>query len=324
MKKVILVAAFLGAALPAAQFAAAQTAAYPSKPVHVILPFPPGGSVDTVARLVMPRLSESLGQQFVIENRSGASGNIGSEYVARAAPDGYTLMVNTVPLVANPWLYSKLPFDPLTDFAPISLLSSSPSVLVVHPSLPVHSVRELLELARSKPGVLNFASAGPGTNPHIAGELINYLGKVDIVAIHYKGGGPALMSTIAGDTEIIVSGVSEATPFAASGKLRALGITSPARSPAFPDIPTIAESGLPGYEFMTWHGLLAPKGTPGAIVAVLADRVKKTMAAPEQVKLFQKNGLDIVASTPEEFAAHLKKEYAKWGRVIKERGMRAE
>jgi len=188
----------------------------------------------------------------------------------------------------------------------------------------VHSVRELLELARSKPGVLNFASAGPGTNPHIAGELINYLGKVDIVAIHYKGGGPALMSTIAGDTQIIVSGVSEATPFAASGKLRALGITSPARSPAFPDIPTIAESGLPGYEFMTWHGLLAPKGTPAAIVAVLANGVKKTMAAPEQMKLFQKNGLDIVASTPEEFAAHLKKEYAKWGRVIKERGMRAE
>jgi tripartite-type tricarboxylate transporter receptor subunit TctC len=324
LKRLILIAAFLGAALPAAQFAAAQSEVYPRKPVHVVLPFPPGGSVDTVARLVMPRLSESVGQQFVIENRSGASGNIGAEYVARAAPDGYTLMVNTIPLVANPWLYGKLPFDPLTDFAPISLLSSSPSVLVVHPSLPVRSVRELLELARSRPGVLNFATAGPGTNPHIAAELINHLARVDIVAIHYKGGGPALMSTIAGDTEIIVSGVSEATPFAASGKLRALGITSPARSPAFPDIPTIAESGLPGYEFVTWHGLLAPKGTPGAIVALLADRVKKTMAAPEQVKLFQKNGLDIIASTPEEFAAHLKKEYAKWGRVIKERGMRAE
>ena len=324
MKKVILIAAFLGAAIPAAQFARAQTAAYPSKPVRVILPFPPGGSVDTVARLVMPRLSESLGQQFVIENRSGASGNIGAEYVARAAPDGYTLMVNTIPLVANSWLYSRMPFDPLTDFEPISLLASSPSVLVVHPSLPVRSVRELLDLARSKPGVLNFATAGPGTNPHIAAELFNYLGKVKMVAIHYKGGGPALMSTVAGDTEIIVSGVSESTPFAASGKLRALGITSLARSPAFPDIPTIAESGLPGYEFVTWHGLLAPKGTPAAIVAVLADRVKKTMAAPEQVKLFQKNGLDIVASTPEEFADHLKREYAKWGRVIKERGMRAE
>ena len=323
MKKIILIAAFLGAALPAVQFAAAQ-AVYPNKPVHVILPFPPGGSVDTVARLVMPRLSESLGQQFLIENRSGASGNIGTEYVARAAPDGYTLMVNTIPFVANSHMYAKLPFDPLTDFVPISLLASSPSVLVVHPSLPVRSVRELLDLARSKPGVLNFATAGPGTNPHIAGELFNYLGKVKIVAIHYKGGGPALLSTVAGDTEIIVSGVSEATPFAAAGKLRALGITSLARSPAFPDIPTIAESGLPGYEFVTWHGLLAPKGTSGTIVALLNDSVKKTMAMPGQVKLFRQIGQDIIASTPEEFAAHLKKESAKWGRVIREQGMRAE
>jgi len=321
--KMIFTAVFFAATIAAMQ-AAAQTVVYPNKPVHVILPFPPGGSVDTVARLVMPRVSESLGQQFVIENRSGASGNIGTEYVARAAPDGYTLMVNTIPFVANSHMYAKLPFDPLTDFVPISLLASSPSVLVVHPSLPVRSVRELLDLARSKPGVLNFATAGPGTNPHIAGELFNYLGKVKIVAIHYKGGGPALLSTVAGDTEIIVSGVSEATPFAAAGKLRALGITSLARSPAFPDIPTIAESGLPGYEFVTWHGLLAPKGTSGTIVALLNDSVKKTMAMPGQVKLFRQIGQDIIASTPEEFAAHLKKESAKWGRVIREQGMRAE
>jgi tripartite-type tricarboxylate transporter receptor subunit TctC len=324
MKKTVSIAVFFSATIAAVQFAAAQTVVYPNKPVHVILPFPPGGSVDTVARLVMPRVSESLGQQFVIENRSGASGNIGAEYVARAAPDGYTLMVNTIPLVANSYMYGKMPFDPLTDFVPISLLCSSPSVLVVHPSLPVRSVRELLELARSKPGALNFSTAGPGANPHIAGELFNYLGKVKIVAIHYKGGGPALVSTVAGDTEIIVSGVSEATPFAAAGKLRALGITSLVRSPAFPDIPTIAESGLPGYEFVTWHGLLAPKGTSGAIVALLNDSVKRTMAMPEQAKLFRQIGQDIIASTPEEFAAHLKKESAKWGRVIKEQGMRAE
>jgi tripartite-type tricarboxylate transporter receptor subunit TctC len=324
LKKITLIAAFLGAAIPAAQFAAAQTAAYPSKPVHVILPFPPGGSVDTVARLVMPRVAESLGQQFLIENRSGASGNIGTEYAARAAPDGYTLMVNTIPFVANSHMYAKLPFDPLTDFVPISLLASSPSVLVVHPSVPARSVRELLELARAKPGVLNFATAGPGTNPHIAGELFNYLGKVKTVAIHYKGGGPALLSTVAGDTEIIVSGVSEATPFAAAGKLRALGITSLTRSPAFPDIPTIAESGLSGYEFVTWHGLLAPRGTSAAIVALLNDSVKRTTSTPDQVRLFRQIGQDIIASTPEEFAAHLKKESAKWGRVIREQGMRAE
>src|SRR6266853_4862407 len=224
LKKIILIAAFLGAASQAAQFAAAQSAAYPSKPVHVILPFPPGGSVDTVARLVMPRVSERLGQQFLIENRSGASGNIGTEYVARAAPDGYTLMVNTIPFVANSHMYAKLPFDPLTDFAPISLLASSPSVLVVHPSLAARSVRELLELARSKPGGLYFATAGPGTNPHIAAELFNYLGKVKMVAIHYKGGGPALLSTVAGDTEIIVSGASEDTPVADAGELRAPGL----------------------------------------------------------------------------------------------------
>ncbi len=324
MKKIVSIAVFLAAAISAAEFAQAQGDSYPNKPVRVILPFPPGGSVDTVARLVSPRLSESLGQQFVIENRSGASGNIGAEYVARAAPDGYTLMVNTIPLVANSFMYAKMPFDPLTDFVPISLLCSSPSLLVVHPSLPVRSVRELLDLARSKPGVLNFSTAGPGTNPHIAGELFNYLGKVKIVAIHYKGGGPALVSTIAGDTEIVVSGVSEAAPFAAAGKLRALGITSAARSPAFPDIPTIAESGLPGYEFVTWHGLLAPKGTPRAIVDLLNDRVKKTIAMPEQVKRFRQIGQDVIASTPEEFAAHLKNESAKWGRVIKEQGMRAE
>ena len=323
MKKIISIIAFFAAAIASAQFAAAQTAAYPAKPVRVILPFPPGGSVDTVARMVMPRLSESLGQQFVIENRSGASGNIGTEFVARAAPDGYTLMVNTIPLVANPWLYGKIP-DPLTDFVPISLLASSPSVLVVHPSLPARSVRELLELARSKPGVLNFATAGAGTNPHIAAELFNYLGKIKMVAIHYKGGGPALMSTVAGDTEVIVSGVSESTPFAASGKLRALGITSLTRSPAFPDIPTIAESGLPGYEFVTWHGLLAPKGTPRAIVALINDRVKKTMTIPEQVKLFRQIGQDVIASTSDEFAAHLKKESDKWGRVIREQGLRVE
>jgi tripartite-type tricarboxylate transporter receptor subunit TctC len=324
LKKIVSIAVFLAAAISAAEFAQAQGDSYPNKPVRVILPFPPGGSVDTVARLVSPRLSESLGQQFVIENRSGASGNIGAEYVARAAPDGYTLMVNTIPLVANSFMYAKMPFDPLTDFVPISLLCSSPSLLVVHPSLPVRSVRELLDLARSKPGVLNFSTAGPGTNPHIAGELFNYLGKVKIVAIHYKGGGPALVSTIAGDTEIVVSGVSEAAPFAAAGKLRALGITSAARSPAFPDIPTIAESGLPGYEFVTWHGLLAPKGTPRAIVDLLNDRVKKTIAMPEQVKRFRQIGQDVIASTPEEFAAHLKNESAKWGRVIKEQGMRAE
>ena len=191
MKKIVLIAAFLGAALPAVRFAAAQAETYPARPLRLIVAFPPGGSVDVVARLVAPRLSQSLGQPVVVDNRSGASGNIGTELAARAKPDGYTLLIHTIPFVANVHLYSPLPYDPLADFAPVCLLSSSPSVLVVHPSVPARSVGELLQLARAKPGALNYSAAGAGTNPHIAGELFDMLGGVDIVAVQYKGGAGA-------------------------------------------------------------------------------------------------------------------------------------
>jgi tripartite-type tricarboxylate transporter receptor subunit TctC len=298
--------------------------AYPAKPIRVIVPFPPGGSVDTVARLLSPRLGESLGQQLVIENRSGASGNIGMEQAARAAPDGYTLLVNTNPLVTNGLLYTKLNYDTFTDFAPISLLCQSPSVMAINPRVPARNLQEFLDLARSKPGTLNLATAGPATNPHVGGELVNYLGKTNIVAIHFKGGGPALLATIAGDTEMVVSGISEVGPQVAAGKLRAMGVTGLKRSPAYPDIPTLDESGLPGYEFLTWHAILAPKGTPAAVVETLSDRVRKVMLSPEGAALFQKNGLEVIASTPEELTAHLKSEAAKWQRVFKERGMRAD
>jgi tripartite-type tricarboxylate transporter receptor subunit TctC len=319
-----LAAALLAVLIGAAPAALAQTDNYPARPVRVIVPFPPGGSVDTVSRLLTPRLSEALGQQFVVENRSGASGNIGTEQAARAAPDGYTLMVHTIPFVANQYLYAKMPFDPIADFAPISLLCSSPSVLVVNPKVPARSVKELLELARTKPGALNFATAGPATNPHIGGELLNYLGKVNIIAVHYKGGGPALLATLAGDTEIVVSGISEAGPHATAGKLRALGVTSLKRNAAYPDIPTIDEAGLPGYEFVTWHAFLAPKGTPAAIVARVNDATRKVLRSADGQRAFNQGGLDVIASTPEELAAHLKAESGKWGRVIKERGMKAD
>jgi len=302
----------------------AQTGSYPVKPVRVISPFPPGGSVDLVARLIAPKLSESLGQQVVVDNRSGASGTIGTEIAARAAPDGYTLLVNTIPLVTNMYLFSHVPYDVLNDFAPISLLSSAQNVLTVHPSVPAHSVRELLQLAKSKPGVLNYASAGPGTNPHIAGELFNYLGKVNLVVVHFKGGGPGLVATMSGEVSISFSNIAETTAFVRSGRLRALGVTSLKRSPALPDVPTIAEAGIPGYEFVTWHAMVAPKGTPNAVLALLNERVVKVMHSPDTVKRFGDIGLDVVASTREELAAHLKSEAAKWGRVIKERGMRAE
>lgn len=297
---------------------------YPTKPIRLLVPFPPGGSVDLVARLVAPKLSESVGQSIVIDNRSGASGNIAAELVARAAPDGYTLMVHTIPLVANVFLYSRVPYDVLNDFAPVSLLSSSVSVLAVHPSLPVHSVRELLALAKSKPGALNYGSAGVGTNPHIAGELFNYLGKVNIVVVQFKGGGPALIATMSGEIPVTITNLAETSAYVKAGRLRALGISSIKRSAVLPDVPTIAEAGLPGYEFTTWHGMLTSKGTPPAIVALLSDKIRQTMRTPDQAKIFEQRGLDVIASSPAEFSAHLKKELEKWGRVIKERGMKAD
>jgi tripartite-type tricarboxylate transporter receptor subunit TctC len=290
----------------------------------MVSPFPPGGSVDLVARLVAAKVTENLGQQMVVENRSGASGNIGTEIVARSAPDGYTLLINTIPFVANAFLYSKLPYDPLKDFAAVMLVSSSQTLLAVHPSLPARSVRELLALARAKPGELNYASAGPATNPHIAGELFNLLGKVNIVAVHFKGGGPGLIAAVSGEVPVAFTNFSETSALVKAGRLRALGVSGAKRVGAMPEIPTIAEAGLPGYEFSTWHGILAPAATPRGAIAVLNDRLKKAMAAPDQVKRFEDRGLDIIASTPEEFSAHLRSEYKKWGRVIKERGMKAE
>jgi tripartite-type tricarboxylate transporter receptor subunit TctC len=322
LRRIACVALVLGVVLFPLRSALAQSEAYPNKPVHLIVPFPPGGSVDVVARMVAPRLGERLGQPVIVENRSGASGNIGTEAVARAKPDGYTLLINTLPFVANVHLYPKVPYHPINDFEPIALVSSSPSLVVVNPSVPAKSISELLQLARSKPGVLNYSAAGAGTNPHIAGELFNLMGNVDIVAIQYKGGGPALVAALGGEVGITYPNISEGLPNVKSGKLRALAVTSATRSAVLPDVPTVAESGLPGYEFVTWHGILAPKGTPQAIVVVLNEKLKQTLSTPEQAKLFQEMGLNIIASTPAEFAAHLKSELDKWGRVIKERNIR--
>lgn len=296
---------------------------YPAKPVRLISPFPPGGSVDLIGRMLAVTLTGVLGQQVIVENRSGASGNIGTEAVMRAVPDGYTLMVHTIPFVANAFLYSKLPYDPLNDFAPVMLVSSSPSLLAVHPSMPVRSVKELIALAKSRAGQLNYGTAGPATNPHIAGELFNLLGNVNIVAVHFKGGGPALIAAMSGEVPIAFTNFSETSEFVKAGRLRGLGVTSAKRVPSMPKVPAIGET-LPGYEFTTWQGLLAPRGTPRPVVVLLNERLRKALTAPDQVKRFQERGLDMIASTPEEFAAHLQKEYQRWGRVIKERGMKAE
>jgi tripartite-type tricarboxylate transporter receptor subunit TctC len=311
-------------ALPTATPVLAQTEGYPAKSVRLISPFPPGGSVDLVARTVATRLTETLGQPVVVDNRAGASGNIGTELVARAAPDGYTLLANTLPFITNAFLYSKLPYDPLNDFAPVMLVCSSLNMLVVHPSLPARSVKELLALARTRPGALNYGTAGLATNPHIAGELFNYLGKTNLVAVHFKGGGPALLAAMSGEVGIAFGNFAEASGFVRAGRLRGLGVSGAKRVAAMPDIPTIAEAGLPGYEFTTWNGLWAPRAAPRAIIVLLNDRLKKVMSAPDLVKRFADLGLDVIASTPEEFAAFLQSESQKWGRVIKERGMRAD
>ena len=323
-RPIALVLLVIAASLSLPRLALAQTEGYPNKPVKVIVPFPPGGSVDVVARVVAPKLGEALGQQLVVENRAGASGSIGTEMAARAKPDGYTLMMHTLPFVANVHLYAKVPYDPLGDFVPIALVSSSPSVVVVHPSVSARTVRDLLQMAKAKPGVLNYSAAGAGTNPHIAGELFNMLGGVDIVAIQYKGGGPALLAALGGEIGITFPNISEALPHVKAGKLRALGVTGTRRSATLPDVPTVAEAGLPGYEFVTWHGLLAPKDTPRAIITMVNEKLRQTLAAPEQAKLFETMGLNIIASTPEEFGAHLKSELDKWGRVIRERRIKGE
>ena len=309
-------------ALYAALPVAAQN--YPAKAVRLVSPFPPGGSVDVVGRILAAKLTENLGQQVIVDNRSGASGIIGTELVAKAPPDGYTLLINTLPLVTNQFLMARVPYDPIRDFEPISMVTSSPSLVTVHPSVPARSIKELIALARSRPGQLNYSAAGVGTNPHIAGELFNLLAGVNIVAVQFKGGGPADIAAIGGEVAATFGNISQQVGYVKSGRLRALAVTSATRSPALPELPTVAEAGVPGYEFLTWHGILAPKGTPAPIVNLLNEHLKKILTAPEEAKRWQELGLDVIASSPADFAARLLIEQKKWGDVIRKRGIKPE
>ncbi len=319
-KSLLLLAAMLPMTAP---IDATAQADYPAKTVRIVAPFPPGGSVDTVSRLIAARLSESYGQTFVVDNRGGASGNIGSELVAKSPGDGYSLLVNTIPLAVNQFLYSQVPYDALRDFAPVSLLTSTPAVLAVHPSLPVKNVRELIDLAKSRAGKLDYGTAGVGTNSHIAGELLNYMAKTNISVVHFKGGGPATIASVSGEISINFNTLPDSLSYVRSGRLRAIGVSSAKRAPQSPDVPAIAET-LPGYEFTSWQGILAPRNTPRAIVMSLGEHIKKSLSTPENTKRFNDAGLDITASTPDEFAAHLKSEVEKWSKVIRERKMKAE
>src|SRR5262249_26156091 len=305
--------------------ACASAADYRTKPIRIVAPFPPGGSVDLVARLIGAELSKPLGQQFIIDNRTGASGMIGTELAAKSPPDGYTLLVNTLPFVTNQFAFASGPSDPINDFAPISMLAAVPSVMVSHPALPVNSMKELIALAKAKPGEITYGTAGAGTNPHIAGELLNNLAKIKLVAVHYKGGGPAMIATISGETQLyFVNSIPDALPHLQAKKLKGLGITATKRNPAAPDIPTMAEPGPPGYEFITWQILAAPRATPAPIIALLNEKVRAILKAPDAMKRWQDRGLDVIASTPEEAAAYLAREIKKWGAVFREQGIRAE
>jgi len=305
--------------------AAAHAQVYPAKPLRMIVAYPPGGGTDIVARMLAQKLGESLGQSVVVENRGGASGNIGTELAARAAPDGYTiLMGNVAPNAINVSLFKDLPFDPVADFAPVSLVASTPNILVVHPSTPARTVKEVIALAKAKPGTLNFASAGAGSSSHLAGELFRILARADIVHVPYRGAGPAMVDVLSGQVQLYFATMPAAMPHVKAGKLAAVAVTSARRSQALPDLPTIAESGVPGYEASTWYGVLAPARTPSAVVARLHGDIVKILADAALHARLADQGFDPVGSSPEEFGAYIKTEILKWGKVIRDAGIRPE
>ncbi len=310
--------AVLGAA--AALFAAGALAQYPAKPVKVIVPYPPGGPTDIVARVVAQKLSEQTGQQFVVDNRAGAGGNIGAEAVARSPADGYTLLVATTAHAINKTLFKTLSYDLTKDFVPVSQLTSGPLVIVANPALPAKNVKELIALAKAKPGDLSFASSGPGQSTHLAAELFSSMAGVKMTHIPYKGSAPALTDTMGGQTSLFFDTMLSAMPHVRSGKLKALAVTSAARSPAAPDIPTVAESGLPGYEAIAWNGMLAPAGTPKEVVAKLNAELKKALELPEIRERFAAQGFAAAWSPPDQYAGFIAAEVDKWAKVVKVSG----
>ena len=305
--------------------AAAADGDYPNRPVRLIAPFSPGGGVDIVARLLAQKLADKWGQQIVVDNRVGATGIIGTELAARATPDGYTLLMgNAATHAVNVSLFKKLPYDAVKDFAPITLVGRVPEMLVVHPALPAATVKELIALANSKPGALTFGSAGAGSPPHLAGEQFQYLAKVRFVHIPYKGSAPALADLIGGQINMYFSNILSAVPFVKGGRLRALGVTSAKRSAVAPEVPTIAEAGLPGYEDYNWYGLLAPRGTPNAIVVKLHADFVQAVRSREIEERLTKDGAEVIANSPAEFAGFIRDEIGKYAQVIKQSGLRAE
>ena len=310
-----------GLAITTIDPALAQSDRYPVKSIRWIVPFPPGGSSDVLARLLGPKLSEAVGQTVIIDNRSGASGTIGTVAVARSAPDGYTLLSNTLPFVANPALHSKPPYDVMREFEPVMLMANQGSMLALHPSVPVTNVKAFIALAKARPGQLNYGTAGAGSNPHIAAELFNMMTGVSMTPVHFKGGGPVIIAIMSGEVAMSYLAIAGATQHVASGRMRAIAVTGTKRAFSMPDVPTVIESGIPGFEFSAWHWLMAPKGTPKPIVDTLNAKLKDVLKLPDIVQRCRQEELEIMASTPEALGTLLASEVKKYARLVKERSM---
>jgi tripartite-type tricarboxylate transporter receptor subunit TctC len=310
--------AFAGLALTA------NAQPYPAKPIRLIVAFPPGGIVDFAARSVSQRLSESLGVPVIVENRPGAGGITGAEVVAKSPPDGYTLLVTSISHTINPSVRKNLPFDAVRDFAPVTLITDAPNLLVVHPSLPVKSVKELIALARARPGEITYASSGTGTSTHLSGELFRSLARIEIVHVPYKGGGPAVIDLVGGHVQMMFSTLPSVLQQVRSGRLRGLAVTGARRFPAAQEFPTMIEAGVAGFEVSGWSGLFAPAGAPREAVNRLAAEIGRILRAPELKERFFLQGAEPVGNTPEAFAAFVSSEIAKWKKVVEASGMRAE
>jgi tripartite-type tricarboxylate transporter receptor subunit TctC len=323
--RIIAALCALAAAVIATGAFAQAPAAYPTHPVRIVVPFPAGGTTDILARAVAQRFSEAFGQPFVVDNRPGAGGNIGAELVAKSAPDGYTLLMGTVGTHAiNPSLYTNMPYDHVKDFAPVFLAAGVPNVLEVNPSLPVHSVAELVAYAKANPGKLNFASSGSGTSIHLSGELFRTMTGVTMQHVPYKGSAPALQDLVGGQVQLMFDNLPSSMALIKAGKLRALAVTSAHRSAALPDLPTIAESGYPAFEASSWFGLLAPAGTPAAIVNKLNAEGNQWLASADAKDKLLAQGAIAAGGSPEDFARHITAETAKWAKVVKASGAKVE
>ncbi len=320
-----IAAALCTMALLIAPSAGAQSGAYPAHPVRIVVPFPAGGTTDILARAVAQRFTEAFGQPFIVDNRPGAGGNIGAELVAKSAPDGYTLLMGTVGTHAiNPSLYARMPYDHIKDFTPVFLTAGVPNVLEVNPAVPVHTVAELVDYAKANPGKLNFASSGSGTSIHLSGEMFKTMTGVSMQHVPYKGSAPALQDLLSGQVQLMFDNLPSSLALIKAGKLRPIAVTSAQRAAALPDIPTIAESGYPGFEASSWFGLLAPAGTPPAIVAKLNAEGNKWLATPEAREKLLAQGAIAAGGTPEDFVRHIAAETAKWAKVVKQSGAKVE